>query len=93
MRAVSPGYEIFQFVIGGGRLGRSGMDLGLTPARGEASSESNLRGDIVEALDELLSELETSIGNCSMLSARALMLENWGGVSVRYSTERNLPTP
>ena len=74
-------------------MGRSGMDLGLTPARGEASSESNLRGDIVEALDELLSELETSIGNRSWLSARALMLENWGGLSVRYSTERNLPTP
>ena len=38
------------------------MDLGLTPTRSEASSESNLRGDIVEAIDELLSELETSIG-------------------------------
>ena len=61
---------------GGGRLGRSGMDLGLTPARGEASSESNLRGDIVEALDELLSELETSIGNRNWLSARTLVLEN-----------------
>jgi len=53
---------------GGGRLGRSGMDLGLTPARGEASSESNLRGDIVEALDELLSELETSIENITAQS-------------------------
>ena len=38
------------------------MDLGLAPARSEASSEDNLRGDVVEALDELLSELETSIG-------------------------------
>ena len=47
---------------GGSRLGRSGMDLGLAPARSEASSEDNLRGDVVEALDELLSELETSIG-------------------------------
>lgn len=53
---------------GGGRLGRSGMDLGLTPMRSEATSESNLRGDIVEALDELLSELETSIENITAQS-------------------------
>ena len=39
------------------------MDLGLPATRGEVASESNLRGDIVEALDELLSELETSIGS------------------------------
>jgi len=53
---------------GGGRLGRSGMDLGLTPTRSEASSESHLRGDIVEAIDELLSELETSIENITAQS-------------------------
>jgi len=53
---------------GGGRLGRSGMDLGLAPTKSEASSESNLRGDIVEAIDELLSELETSIENITTQS-------------------------
>jgi len=53
---------------GGSRLGRSGMDLGLAPARSEASSEDNLRGDVVEALDELLSELETSIENITAQS-------------------------
>ena len=39
------------------------MDLGRAPAKSEAFSEMNLRDDIVEALDELLSELETSTGN------------------------------
>ena len=52
------------FWSGGSRLGRSGMDLGRTPAKSEASSEMNLRDDIVEAIDELLSELETSTGRC-----------------------------
>lgn len=53
---------------GGSRLGRSGMDLGRTPAKSEASSEMNLRDDIVEAIDELLSELETSTENITMQS-------------------------
>lgn len=54
---------------GGSRLGRSGMDLGRTPnAKSEASSHANLRDDVVEALDELLSELETSTENITMQS-------------------------
>ena len=46
------------------------MDLGLAPTKSEASSESNLRGDIVEAIDELLSELETSIGTMAPVDSR-----------------------
>jgi len=54
---------------GGSRLGRSGMDLGRAPnVKSEASSEMNLRDDIVEALDELLSELETSTENITVQS-------------------------
>jgi len=48
---------------GGSRLGRSGMYLGVTPMKSEAGTQKNLRVDIVEALDELISELETSIEN------------------------------
>merc|ERR1712002_983476 len=44
-------------------------DLGRAPnVKSEASSEMNLRDDIVEALDELLSELETSTENITVQS-------------------------
>jgi len=53
---------------GSSRLGRSGMDLGRVQAKAEASTEGMLREDIVEALGELQSELETSLENITRQS-------------------------